>query len=106
MPIDRPQQTDSPLITQPPGQFTFIDLFAGIGGFRRGFEKIGGKCVFSCEWDKYSRETYKLNNPNDKHEFGVDIRDYSGEPSRVPRHDLLLAGLPCFNSVAFAHRGA
>lgn len=76
------------------GEFTFIDLFAGIGGLRRGFEKIGGKCIFSCEWDKYSRTTYTRNYPG-THDFGSDVRDYSKEPELVPKHDVLLAGFPC-----------
>ncbi len=76
------------------GEFTFIDLFAGIGGLRRGFEKIGGKCVFSCEWDKFSRTTYTRNYPG-SHDFGSDVRDYSKEPELVPEHDVLLAGFPC-----------
>ena len=42
--------------------FTFIDLFAGIGGIRRGFESIGGECVFTSEWDKYAVRTYKANH--------------------------------------------
>ena len=41
--------------------FRFIDLFAGIGGFRIAFQKAGGKCVFSCEWDKYAKKTYGAN---------------------------------------------
>jgi len=41
--------------------FTFIDLFAGIGGIRTAFEKLGGECVFSSEWDKYCQQTYKEN---------------------------------------------
>lgn len=76
------------------GDFTFIDLFSGIGGLRRGFDSIGGHCVFSCEWDKYSRDTYARNYPVN-HDFGVDVRDYSKDPARVPRHDVLLAGFPC-----------
>ena len=76
------------------GDFSFIDLFAGIGGLRRGFEKIGGHCVFSCEWDKHSRDTYARNYPV-SHEFGADVRDYSKEPHKVPAHDVLLAGFPC-----------
>lgn len=76
------------------GEFTFIDLFSGIGGLRRGFQAIGGKCIFSCEWDKYSRNTYSLNYP-DVHEFGVDVREYSKDPDKVPEHDVLLAGFPC-----------
>lgn len=76
------------------GEFTFIDLFSGIGGLRRAFDKIGGRCVFSCEWDKHSRETYAANY-SVSHEFGEDVRDYSKDPDRVPEHDVLLAGFPC-----------
>jgi DNA (cytosine-5)-methyltransferase 1 len=74
--------------------FKFIDLFAGIGGLRRGFESIGGSCVFTSEWDAYSRKTYAENFSID-HEFAGDIREYSAEPSRIPSHDVLLAGFPC-----------
>lgn len=78
-------------------QFKFIDLFAGIGGLRRPFEEIGGKCVFTSEWDKFSRQTYAANHHDDpfEHEFAGDIRPYAAEPSRVPAHDVLLAGFPC-----------
>jgi DNA (cytosine-5)-methyltransferase 1 len=80
-----------------PAQFRFIDLFAGIGGLRRPFEEIGGKCVFTSEWDKYSRQTYAANYHDDpfEHEFAGDIRPYAAEPSKVPAHDVLLAGFPC-----------
>ncbi|MCL4672509.1 MAG: DNA (cytosine-5-)-methyltransferase [Sphingomonadaceae bacterium] len=77
--------------------FSFIDLFAGIGGLRRPFEEIGGKCVFTSEWDRYSRQTYAANfhdNPFE-HELAGDIRPYAADPSRVPGHDVLLAGFPC-----------
>ncbi|MDM7945234.1 MAG: DNA cytosine methyltransferase [Oceanibaculum nanhaiense] len=47
------------------GNFSFIDLFAGIGGMRRGFEAIGGKCVFTSEWDRFSVETYLANHECD-----------------------------------------
>jgi DNA (cytosine-5)-methyltransferase 1 len=77
-----------------PNDFTFIDLFAGIGGLRGPFERIGGKCVFTCEWDDHSRTSYSKNFTVD-HEFGHDIRDYSKDPSKVPEHDVLLAGFPC-----------
>lgn len=77
-----------------PSGFRFIDLFAGIGGLRRPFENIGGRCVFTCEWDEFSRKTYSANFPVD-HEFGMDIRPYAQEPARIPPHDLLLAGFPC-----------
>ena len=73
--------------------FTFIDLFAGIGGLRRGFEPIGGECVFTCEWDKYSQETYRANFPNDAHDIAGDIRSLNA--AAIPAHDLLLAGFPC-----------
>lgn len=74
-------------------EFRFIDLFAGIGGLRRGFEAIGGKCVFTCEWDRYSQETYRANFPDDEHEITGDIRKVNAED--VPSHDVLLAGFPC-----------
>lgn len=73
-------------------KFTFIDLFAGIGGLRRGFESIGGKCVFTSEWDKFCRETY-LANFECNHPFAGDIRDIDMED--IPKFDLLLAGFPC-----------
>jgi len=72
--------------------FTFIDLFAGIGGIRMGFEKNGGHCVFTSEWDKYSVQTYCENFGTDHPVVGditkVDIND-------IPDHDVLLAGFPC-----------
>jgi DNA (cytosine-5)-methyltransferase 1 len=73
--------------------FTSIDLFAGIGGLRRGFEPIGGECVFTCEWDKYSQETYRANFPDDGHDIAGDIRNVHA--AGIPAHDLLLAGFPC-----------
>ena len=75
-------------------KFTFIDLFAGIGGLRQAFEVIGGKCVFTCEWDENCQKTYRANFSVD-HEVGGDIREYSKEPEKVPAHDVLLAGFPC-----------
>ncbi|TPI51223.1 MULTISPECIES: DNA (cytosine-5-)-methyltransferase [unclassified Mesorhizobium] len=74
--------------------FRFIDLFAGIGGLRIGFESIGGRCVFTSEWDQGARTTYSLNF-RDNHELGGDIREYSKEPGKIPDHDVLLAGFPC-----------
>ncbi len=53
--------------------FTFIDLFAGIGGMRLGFEALGGLCVFTSEWDDYSRKSYHTNFPHDEHPFAGDI---------------------------------
>ena len=74
-------------------EFTFIDLFAGIGGLRRGFESIGGRCVFTSEWDKYSQQTYRANFPDDDHEINGDITKV--EVTDIPSHDVLLAGFPC-----------
>lgn len=79
---------------KPSAGFAFIDLFAGIGGLRLGFESIGGRCVFTSEWDPNSQKTYALNFP-DNHPIAGDIRDYSRDPDRIPPHDLLLAGFPC-----------
>ena len=71
-------------------RFTFIDLFAGIGGFRIALESLGGVCVFSSEWNGFSRETYRAN-------FGEDpAGDITGIDARtVPDHDILAAGFPC-----------
>lgn len=76
-----------------PKKFKFIDLFAGIGGLRKGFEEIGGVCVFTSEWDKHSQLTYKANFPDDEHEIAGDITDF--DISKIPSHDVLLAGFPC-----------
>jgi DNA (cytosine-5)-methyltransferase 1 len=72
--------------------FTFIDLFAGIGGIRIGFESIGGKCVFTSEWNDWSKKTYQANFGDDETFIG-DIVPYPAED--VPDHDVLLAGFPC-----------
>jgi len=74
------------------GSFRFIDLFAGIGGLRRGFEDLGGRCVFTSEWDKYSQQTY-LANFDCEHDVVGDITKVPVES--IPSHDLLLAGFPC-----------
>lgn len=72
--------------------FTFIDLFAGIGGTRMGFESVGGQCVFTSEWNKYAVKTYCENFPMD-HSVEGDITDI--DEKNIPDHDLLLAGFPC-----------
>src|SRR5690554_3991186 len=92
-------------------EFTFIDLFAGIGGIRRGFESVGGECVFTSEWDKFAVRTYKANHYCDPatHRFNRDIREitlsyradmdeetaYDNISREIPDHDVLLAGFPC-----------
>lgn len=71
-------------------KFKFIDLFAGIGGIRYPFQELGGHCVFTSEWDKFSKKTYAAN-------FGEvpegDITQIAAP--KIPKHDLLLAGFPC-----------
>lgn len=68
----------------------FIDLFAGIGGIRKGFEDKSTKCVFSSEWDKYASKTYEANYGEKPHGdiTKIDEKD-------IPNHDVLLAGFPC-----------
>ncbi len=73
--------------------FTFIDLFAGIGGMRLGFEAVGGKCVFTSEWDAYSNKTYRANFPDDEHEIAGDITKIDAD--EIPDHDVLVGGFPC-----------
>ena len=78
--------------------FRFVDLFAGIGGLRIPFEEIGGRCLFTSEWDRFSKETYAANFPepaDSEHQFVGDIRPYAESPAAVPAHDVLLAGFPC-----------
>lgn len=72
--------------------FTFIDLFAGIGGLRQGFENAGGKCLYTSEWNTFSKKTY-LQNFGDHHPFTGDIT--AVDASSIPTHDILLAGFPC-----------
>lgn len=73
--------------------FTFIDLFAGIGGTRMGFERHGGHCVFTSEWDRWAQKTYLANFPESTHMLAGDITAI--DAIDVPNHDILLAGFPC-----------
>ncbi len=88
IPLFRDQRTID--LANPTLPFTFIDLFAGIGGLRLGLERVGGTCVFSSEWDKYAQRTYKAW-------FGEtpegDIRKI--RPIEIPDHDIMAAGFPC-----------
>jgi DNA (cytosine-5)-methyltransferase 1 len=68
----------------------FIDLFCGIGGFRIAFEKIGAKCVFSSDWDKFSQVTYAANFGEKPH---GDIHTVA--VADIPKHDILCGGFPC-----------
>lgn len=81
----KPQEAERPA-------FTFVDLFAGIGGMRKGFEAAGGKCVFTSEWDEYAQRTYRANFPDD-HEIAGDITQIDADD--IPEHDVLVAGFPC-----------
>ncbi|QQS38900.1 DNA (cytosine-5-)-methyltransferase [Candidatus Woesebacteria bacterium] len=71
-------------------KFTFIDLFAGIGGFRMALEELGGMCIFSSEWDKNSQSTYSANFGDTPQGDITKIKE-----KNIPRHDVLCAGFPC-----------
>ena len=74
--------------------FTFIDLFAGIGGIRIAFEEAGGECVFTSEIDKFARRTYEAYFQDDgDHASAPDITKM--DPSEIPNHDVLTGGFPC-----------
>jgi DNA (cytosine-5)-methyltransferase 1 len=79
-----------PFPTAPKTRFKFIDLFAGIGGFRIAMQNLGGECVFTSEIDKHAQKTYQIN-------FGAlphgDITQI--DEKRIPDHDVLCAGFPC-----------
>ena len=81
---------DAPFPAPAKGKFTFIDLFAGIGGIRLGYQSLGGKCVFSSEWDEAAAKTYYYNFGERPH---GDIQKI--DPSSIPDFDILLAGFPC-----------
>lgn len=70
--------------------FTFIDLFAGIGGMRIAYEQAGGHCVYSNEWNKYSQQTYFANFGEQPDGDITKVDEYS-----IPDHDILVAGFPC-----------
>ncbi|MGR5911162.1 DNA (cytosine-5-)-methyltransferase [Bacillus pacificus] len=84
--------TDPPFVAPSleKSRFTQIDLFAGIGGIRLGFQRHGGRTVFSSEWDKFAQKTYRVN-------YGEmpagDITQI--DEKEIPDHDILLAGFPC-----------
>ena len=72
--------------------FNFIDLFAGIGGLRKAMETVGGRCVFTSEWDRFAQQTYLANFPDNRPIAG-DIREVAA--TAIPEHDVLVAGFPC-----------
>lgn len=85
-----PIKWDIPFPPPTTPKFKFIDLFAGIGGIRLAFQNLGGKCVFTSEWDTYSKKTYDAN-------FGeVPFGDITQiDENEIPDHDILLGGFPC-----------
>lgn len=85
-----PLEFDVPFPPPANPDFTFIDLFAGIGGFRIAFQKLNGKCFFSSEWDRYAKKTYEAN-------FGeVPFGDITEiDEKKIPDHDILVGGFPC-----------
>jgi DNA (cytosine-5)-methyltransferase 1 len=85
-----PIQWDVPFKPVKQPKFTFIDLFAGIGGIRLAYQNLGGKCVFTSEWNKFSKYTYEEN-------FGeIPFGDITKiNEKNIPDHDILLAGFPC-----------
>ncbi|WP_462251747.1 DNA (cytosine-5-)-methyltransferase [Ekhidna sp.] len=85
-----PFEWDIPFPPHQHGEFKFIDLFAGIGGFRLAFHNLGGKCVFTSEWNQYAQKTYHAN-------FGeVPFGDITKiNEKEIPQHDILIAGFPC-----------
>lgn len=86
----KPSKSRNGTSAVPPAQLRFIDLFCGIGGFRRAFERTGAKCVFSSDWDKFSRQTYAAN-------FGEEpAGDINAVPiADIPAFDILCGGFPC-----------
>ena len=76
--------------------FRFVDLFAGIGGFRLAMEAVGGRCVFSSEWDRFAQETYRANFGDVPHGDITKVK-----MSEIPEFDVLTAGFPCqpFSSI-------
>ncbi|MGH8242916.1 MAG: DNA (cytosine-5-)-methyltransferase, partial [Steroidobacteraceae bacterium] len=93
--IDKLQRVIADRVAEGPSEagFSFIDLFAGIGGLRRGFEGIGGQCNYTSEWNSWSQTTYQANFPGDLHPVAGDITQISAK--EIPAHDVLLAGFPC-----------
>lgn len=85
-----PIKWDIPFPPSPKPKFTFIDLFAGIGGIRLAYQNLGGKCLFTSEWNNPAKKTYEAN-------FGeVPFGDITKIPeNEIPKHDILLAGFPC-----------
>lgn len=87
--------SDIPFKTKKVVKFKFIDLFAGIGGIRIPFQELGGKCVFTSEWDKFSQKTYRINFGEEPSGDITKITDTKEHINYIPDFDVLLAGFPC-----------
>src|SRR5688572_9522430 len=85
-----PIKWDIPFPPPEKPKFKFIDLFAGIGGIRLAYQNLGGKCVFTSEWNHFAQKTYEANFG--KVPFGDITKIHESE---VPEHDILLGGFPC-----------
>lgn len=90
LPQGKELRSDIPFPAPDKPKFTFIDLFAGIGGFHLAMHELGGKCVFASEWDRAAQQTYEAN-------YGIapfgDIKKI--DEKDIPHHDVLCAGFPC-----------
>ena len=91
-------------------KYTFIDLFAGIGGFHQAMHSVGAQCVFASEWNKYARQSYKANYKaiapeifaDNMRLFNEDIHD--AIPEEIPNFDVCCAGFPCQPFSIAGHR--
>lgn len=91
-------------------KYTFIDLFAGIGGFHQAMHSVGAECVFASEWNKYARQSYEANYKaiapkvfaDNMHLFNEDIHD--ADPEKMPNFDVCCAGFPCQPFSIAGHR--
>ena len=94
--VDSVRQRILPLLIAPANDdhsFTFIDLFAGIGGIRHGFEQQGGRCVLTSEWSPYAQKTYLANFPHEEgHLFVGDITQVDARD--VPVRSRMIANVP------------
>jgi DNA (cytosine-5)-methyltransferase 1 len=93
--VRKRRKEESARIREEPSEYDaaplrFIDLFCGIGGFRLAFERAGGRCVFSSDYDKFSQQTYEANFGERPH---GDI--HSVAVADIPAHDILCGGFPC-----------
>jgi DNA (cytosine-5)-methyltransferase 1 len=86
---------DVPFKPAPDSSFSFIDLFAGIGGMRMALERAGGRCVFSSEWDAAARSTYFANFGEVPFGDITAIANENRTSDEIPRHDVLVGGFPC-----------